>query len=104
MADIALKLNYASKMRAAILQSLRLTMPLWALFLPVLYIGSIIFGHNSFYKPGVEPLLFWELVNATAVFGVPLFLLLIIRGLERSNLLIDKNGIELPAELPGTGV
>jgi tRNA A-37 threonylcarbamoyl transferase component Bud32 len=106
MAELSVKIEYASKARQAALQAMRMAFPLWGI-VPILMIigiaGSVSLKWLTLGNSGGSANAFMLVANVVfcAAFIV-LTCLLSIRVLEKSKLLIDKNGIELLFELSFT--
>ena len=100
MAELAIKIEYASKARLWALTAMRMSFPLWAI-VPVLmicgFIGTVLTKWAAY---DVNPYTAFLPVSNLIVLSVliPLLSLLTIRMLEKSKLQIDKNGIEFPME------
>ncbi len=101
MAELSVKIEYASKVRQMALHTMRICFPLWGI-VPILLIigiaGSVAVNWVVNGTAGPDALRSVVTVSLFAVLVV-LASLLTIRLLEKSKLLIDKNGMELPMEL-----
>jgi tRNA A-37 threonylcarbamoyl transferase component Bud32 len=101
MAELSVRIEYASRTRLMALQAMRMAFPLWGI-VPVLMVIGIIGSvwANMLTQGSIGPEALRGIVNVTlfAIFVI-LSSLLAIRVLEKSKLLIDKNGMEMPLEL-----
>ena len=100
MAELSVKIEYASRARLMALQVMRMAFPLWGI-IPVLMVVGIA---GSVWANMVIRALLKRTVCAACSLSLSLLFvilssLLAIRVLERSKLLIDKTGMEMPLEL-----
>src|SRR5208282_3208823 len=105
MAELSVKVEYASKLRQATLHLMRMAFPIWGIMPVLMILGIAATLSMNWFAVGFAAKNAVMLVINVTFFAAFVILasLLTIRVLEKSKLLIDKNGIELPLELSLTG-
>jgi len=96
MADLSVKIEYASDYRKVALQTMRMLFPVWGIIPALAMIWALINLSVCMIVPVGN--LFALTILLFISSAIIILSLLTIRFLEKSQLLIDKNGIELPFE------
>jgi serine/threonine protein kinase len=92
------QLSYGEPARVLLLKILRMTIVIWGLIPAAIFIIGIFIAVSCIFNGfGRQSLHGYQMILVG--FTVPVIMLTIIRALSKSDLLLDRNGIEIPANL-----
>lgn len=102
MAELSIPIEYKDRVKESTSTWMRHLFPLWAIILPLFFIFLamrvfVILGSSDLPPVYIFAFCFTPLFLAGIL--IPLNLMLLLRSLQNSNLLLDKQGIQLPSDL-----